>query len=305
MNAKIQLALWISHPVLELLLASALVWRRLYRRFPVFFAFVVFQLLHFAVLFPIHQSGNYKLYFYSYWISSTIDLTFGFLVIHEIFLDVFRAYHTLRDLGTILFKWAALVMMIVALVVAVSAPTERSPIVVAVLTMQRCVRVIQCGLVLFLMIFSNYLAVSWKQPSFGIALGMGVLASTQLAGNALYSGLKISGSSFALANTSLYCCTVLVWLGYAAMKAAAPVDVATALVSQRWERSLTDLQHPAPAGSLIPMFERMVDRALSRNAEQSEHLEYRALDAGAIPELPPSVSISPSLRPEIASIISH
>ncbi len=304
-NAKIQFVLWISHPVLELLLAAALIWRRLYRKFPVFFYFIIFQLLHFAVMFPIHQYASYNLYFYSYWVASTIDLTFGFLVIHEIFLDVFRAYHTLRDLGTILFKWAALVMMIVALVVAVSSPAEQSPIVVAVLTMQRCVRVIQCGLVLFLMIFSNYLAVSWKQHSFGIALGMGVLASTQLAGNALYSGLKISGSSFVLANTALYCCTLLVWLGYAAVKAAAPVDLTTALVSQRWERSLTDLQHPAPAGSLIPMFERMVDRALSRSTKEPDHLEYCALDTRPIPELPPSISMSPSLRPDVARIVSH
>jgi hypothetical protein len=296
-NPKVQLMLWISHPVLELLLATALFWRKLNRKFPVFFAFVVFQLLHFAILFPIHQYGRYSLYFYSYWIASTIDLTFGFLVIHEIFLDVFRAYHTLRDMGTILFKWAALVMMIVALVVAVSGTTEGSPIVMAVLTMQRCVRVIQIGLVLFLMIFSNYLAVSWKQYSFGIALGMGVLAGTQLAGNALYSGLKISDTSFALANTSMYCCTILVWLAYAARKAPAPVDVATALVSQRWERSLTDLQHPAPAGSLIPMFERMVDRALSRSAKDPEHLEYSVVDVRPLSEIPPSLSISPSLRP--------
>ena len=296
MNAKIQLALWISHPVLELLLASALVWRRLYRRFPVFFAFVVFQLLHFAVLFPIHQSGNYKLYFYSYWISSTIDLTFGFLVIHEIFLDVFRAYHTLRDLGTILFKWAALVMMIVALVVAVSAPTERSPIVVAVLTMQRCVRVIQSGMVLFLMIFSNYLAVSWKQPSFGIALGLGVLAGSQLAGNALYSGGDISGPAFVLANMSLYCLTVLVWLAYAATKAALPRNTATALVSQRWEESLNDLQYAAPSDSLIPMYERMVDRALSRNASDPEPPEHDARNDRSAQEVETPLSAAPPLR---------
>jgi hypothetical protein len=33
---------------------------------------------------------------------------------------------------------------------------------------------------------------------------------------------------------------------------------------QRWEQSLNDIQHPVAADSLIPMFEGMVDRALSR-----------------------------------------
>jgi hypothetical protein len=295
-NAKIQLVLWISHPVLELLLAAALLWRKLHRKFPVFFAFVVFQLVHFAILFPIHQYGSYNLYFYSYWIASTIGLIFSFLVIHEIFVDVFRPYHTLRDLGTILFKWAALVMMIVALVVAVSSPTGQSPVIVALLTMQRCVRVIQCGMVLFLMIFSNYLAVSWKQPSFGIALGLGVLAGTQLAGNALYTGGEISGPAFVLANMSLYCITILVWLAYAATKAALPQNMATPLVSQRWEESLNDLQYAAPADSLIPMYERMVDRALSRNAKDPEQLKYQTREDRPVREVEPSLSATPSLR---------
>jgi hypothetical protein len=33
---------------------------------------------------------------------------------------------------------------------------------------------------------------------------------------------------------------------------------------QRWEQSLNDIQHPVAPDSLIPMFEGMVDRALSR-----------------------------------------
>jgi len=47
----------------------------------------------------------------------------GFKVIHEVFLDVFRPYHTLRDLGSVLFKWAGLVMLMVACVVAASTPS--------------------------------------------------------------------------------------------------------------------------------------------------------------------------------------
>jgi len=270
MNAKIQLALWVSHPALELLLAAAMVWRKLHRKFPVFFAYVVFQVVSFGVLFPIHQYGSYTLYFYSYWFKATVSLAIGFKVIHEIFLDVFRSYHTLRDLGTVLFKWAALVMVFVALVVAVSSPAGQSPIVVAVFTMQRCVRVIQCGLVLFLMVFSSYLAVSWKQYSFGIALGFGLFAGTELAGGALYIGNQISESTMGVLVTASYSIAVLLWLGYALTKAALRHTSTAPLVSQRWEQSLTDLQHPAPADSLIPMFEGMVDRAFSKSSTEPE-----------------------------------
>jgi len=278
-NAKIQLALWMFHPALELPLAAAMVWHKLHRKFPVFFSYIVFQLVNFAILFPIHQYGGYRLYFYSFWISAVISLAIGFKVIHEIFLEVFRPYHTLKDLGTVLFKWAALVMFFVALVVAASTPSGESPIVVAVFTMRRCVRVTQCGLVLFLLVFSRYLAVSWKQHSFGIALGFGLYAGAELAGGALYVGGLISEATMGFVDTSSYCCAVLLWLGYALTKAWSKQAV-TPLVSQRWEQSLTDLQHPGPADSLIPMFEGMVDRAFSKSS--SSEAEGTALSTKSL-----------------------
>ncbi len=41
------------------------------------------------------------------------------------------------------------------------------------------------------------------------------------------------------------------------------------LQPQRWEQSLSDIHHPLPADSLIPMFEGMVDRALSRTQPEA------------------------------------
>jgi hypothetical protein len=267
-HPKLQLALWISCPALELLLSVAILWRNLHRKFPVFFAYVVFQIINFAVIFPAHQYGSYNFYFYSYWTGATISMAIGFKVIHEIFLDVFRPYHTLKDLGTVLFKWASLVMIFVALVVAVTSPPGQSPIILAVMTMQRCVRVIQCGLILFLLVFSRYLAVSWKQHSFGTACGFGLFAAAELAGSALYAGGAISEETLGLLITVFYIFAVLVWTGYALTPAPSRQSPA-ALVSQRWEQSLTDLQHPVAADSLIPMFESMVDRAFSKNKEHS------------------------------------
>lgn len=298
MNPKIQLALWISHPALELLLAVGLVWRKLHTKFPVFFAYVVFQIVNFALLFPIHEYGGSELYFYSYWVSAIISLAIGFKVIHEIFLDVFRPYHTLKDLGTVLFKWAALVMIFVALVVAVSSPSGQSPIVVAVFTMQRCVRVIQCGLVLFLMVFSSYLAVSWAQFSFGIALGFSLFAGAELAGSALYVGGQIHGTTMSLLDTSSYSFAVLLWIGYALAKAGDRDKSVAPLVSQRWEQSLTELQHPAAGDSLIPMFEGMVDRAFSRTGNEVEHepAKYRSRTNPSTPDLQESSPLPTRLR---------
>ena len=93
-----------------------------------------------------------------YWSTTAVSVGLGFKIIHEIFLDIFRPYHTLKDLGSVLFKWAGLVMVLVAGVAAASSPaSESGPLVQAVLTLQRSVRVVQCGLVFFLLVFSRYL----------------------------------------------------------------------------------------------------------------------------------------------------
>ena len=102
-------------------------------------------------------------------------------MIHEVFVDVFRLFHTLRDLGTVLFKWAGLVMLLVAGVVSVSTnSSEMAPWMQAIITSQRCVRMIQVGMVLFLLFFAHYLGVSRRQHSFGIALGFGSFAMVEL-----------------------------------------------------------------------------------------------------------------------------
>src|SRR5256886_11035974 len=114
MNPKVQLALWIAHPLLQLSVAAVMFHRKSHKVFPVFFTYLISQILMFSILFPIYRSEYSEIFFYAYWSCAAISLAIGFKVIHEIFLDIFRPYHTLKDLGSVLFQWAALVMLLVA-----------------------------------------------------------------------------------------------------------------------------------------------------------------------------------------------
>ena len=278
MNSRYQFAsylLWIAHPVLQAAVVGFMFRRKYYRTFPYFFAYLLAQIASFAVVFPIYVSRSYSSFFYAYWTSAAVGVILGFKVIHEVFLDIFRPYHTLKDLGSVLFKWSALVMVLVAGVVSASTPvTEQGPIVQGIMTLQRSVRVIQCGLILFLMVFSSYLGVSWRQRSFGIALGFGVFAAVELGLGALnMSGvMRFNPLTAGLVNMTAYNSSIVVWLVYSVLKSPARDVPVNQLRSQRWERSLTDLQHPVPGDSLIPMFEGMVDRAFSKTSQYStEH----------------------------------
>ena len=70
-------------------------------------------------------------------------------------------------------------------------------------------------------------------------------------------------------NMAAYNGSLLVWLGYVVVKSPARDASVSLLQPQRWEQSLTDIHHPLPADSLIPMFEGMVDRALSRTQPEA------------------------------------
>src|SRR5579863_7733386 len=162
-------ALWLAHPILEVGIAGVMLRCGLYRKFKFFFGYILTQLAIFAVIFPA-MWHNYSAAFYLYWSCLAVSAACGFGVIHEVFVDVFRSFHTLRDLGTVLFKWAGLVMLLVAVVVSVStSSSEIEPWMQAIITSQRCVRIIQVGMVLFLLFFSHYVGVSRRQHSFGIA----------------------------------------------------------------------------------------------------------------------------------------
>ena len=273
-------ALWCAHPVLQLAVAGVMFQHKLHRKFPVFFAYALSQVAIFSVVFA-SRSNSYA-FFYTYWITAAISLALGFWVIYELFLDIFQPYHTLKDLGTVLFKWAGLVMLLAAGVVAAASPAPYSqdgPLVQAVFTVQRCVRVIQCGLILFLLLFSRYLGVSWRQKSFGIALGFGTFAAVELFVGALLSVSNTYEGTCAIVNMIAYNLSILVWLGYMWAKEKARDSSAVLLMSQRWDQSFMDLQHPMPSVSLIPMFENMVEQAISRVQESSPAVAHEDIPA--------------------------
>jgi len=263
------LCLWYAQPALHLAAAAALWRRKLHKQFPFFFTFLLVQVGIFAATVPFYGGYKwYRWYFCLYWGGEAVNAVLGFKVIHEIFLDVFRPYHALKDLGTPVFGWAGAVMLLVSVVVAASNPIGHDPVLQAVTTLERAVHVVQVGLVLFLVIFSGFLGVSRRQICFGIALGFGLCAGAELMMLAMYSGKLIGHAHMQVLNMVGYDLAVVTWIGYGLWGTIARQAGINPLRTQRWERSLADLQ-PGSNDSLIPMFEGMVERAFSH----SSHLD--------------------------------
>ena len=103
-------------------------------------------------------------------------------MLQEIFKDAFRPYEALRDLSVILFRWSALVVLLVGVMWAINGnhKSDNGAIVDAILLAERSVRLMQCGLVFFLLLFSEYLGISRRSPLFGISLGFGLFAAVNM-----------------------------------------------------------------------------------------------------------------------------
>jgi len=266
------MGLWYAQPALHLTVATVMWRRQLYKQFPVFFAYLLTQICFFAITYPIfiiYGIDNMP-YFAIFWLSQLVNAVLCFKIIHEVFLDVFRPYHSLKDLGTPIFKWAGLVMLLVSAVVAASNSSDQDPVVHAVLTLQRSVRLVQFGLILFLILFSRFLGVSRKQISFGVALGFGIAAGVELMLIAMHTGGLVGHAMLNLVNMTCYDISTLIWLGYSFSRVVARDSNLNYLQTQRWEQGVAELQPSLPNDSLIPMFEGMVERAFSRSSSPEE-----------------------------------
>ena len=179
------------------------------------------------------------------------------------------SFHTLRDLGSVLFKWAGLVMFWLPESSRFRPiPPKSPPWMQAIITSQRCVRFIQVGMVLFLLFFAHYVGVSRRQLSFGIALGFGSFAVVELILISSWVGNHLGGPWMGMVNMLAYNGSLGCGLAMCP-EATGSRGTQSLLQPQRWEQSLSDIHDPLPPDSLIPMFEGMVDRALSRSNQEA------------------------------------
>ena len=257
-------ALWFAGPALQALVAYFMVKKRYKNEYPAFFTYTVFQAATAFMLFGVWKYLGYAIYYYAFWTVNAIGVLLAFIVMHEVFVDAFRPYEALRDLGAMLFRWSGLILlMLAALSAFVSRQTDVDIMYDSLVAVQRSVLVMQCGLVLFLILFSRYLGISGRHYLFGIALGFGVNASLDLVMWTARSYLGFTATTaLRIFSSAGYFLAIAIWLTYTMAKAAERRKTEVVPQSERWNHALAvALDLPQSEGFLFDM-ERTVDRLL-------------------------------------------
>jgi hypothetical protein len=262
-------ALWIAPiPILALLVAT-MRRRNQQRDFPVFFTYAVFQIVSIALLFVCYHV-SYKAYFCIYWLTSAAGVVLGFAVMREIFANLFRAYDALRDLGSVLFRWATVVLVMVAVVtVASGAPSKVKGLVMVIFALERSVRVMQCGLVLFMLLFSAHLGISSKHHVFGISLGFGVFASVELMILTAYAFGTHETIGMNILKAVTYTAATVIWSYYMLSPEPERITDNARAHSERWNIALANVRDPEY--NFLPMVESVVERVLSQRHIDVDH----------------------------------
>ena len=165
--------LWVAPNLLLAVLAVLLCQRGLHKQFRGFIVYAGFQAVQWAVLYPIDlvPSIPAETFWRVLWLSLLIQSLIVFVLISEIFADVFGCYPALAKFGKYLIRGAGAILVLVATVVAAQAPIDNTFwLIPASHILEEAMNVVSCGLIFLLFLSAAYFRLTWKHGVFGIAV---------------------------------------------------------------------------------------------------------------------------------------
>jgi hypothetical protein len=256
---------------------AVIVRRKIRSDLPFFLIYVVVSIVSnlFLSAFPMWGNVRSTAYFYSWWGFYTLLMLLEFGIMYEIFSNVLKPYSGLVDLGKMLFRWAALFLLLVAAIAAFSTTgVVMTKCLAAVALIERNLRLMQCGLLLLFFLLERKLGLSWRSYPVGLALGLGVSSALSLSSTFITLHIPSLAAAFAIADSGLTFLIVLYWsFCFARTQAVAQtvLDSPSKLIFQRWNEALqstpmTEDKNPslATVDSFLPGIEKTVDRVLAR-----------------------------------------
>ena len=181
----------IASIALQLLLAATLLAKKAWHKYPMFTAYVFFNLFETAATFSGHRMGAaYWGYFYTFWICEAIGIFLGLAVVREIFTNIFSPHAALRKLATLIFRIAVVALILLACGAIYEQSGNARSIARVLLLATDATRIVELGLIMFLFLSSSAFGLHWRQNEFGIALGLGTCAAVELVNVTLMTHLS-------------------------------------------------------------------------------------------------------------------
>jgi hypothetical protein len=261
--------------------------RKLHHRLPAMGGYLALRVASMPVLliffygqerqwFNGHSSN---MYFYFYWAVYLASAVLLFFVCIEVFRSALSAFSGFQRLGTVVFRWAALASVVISLSTISFDHSSLLSIPAIAFRLMRSVSVLELCLLGFLCLSMNALRLSVRDMTFGIALGFGLMSSSDFILASFWSRNTSLTDPLQLVYESLILVVLGIWIVYAALPEPArqPVMMPANSTILRWNGIASALGHTGtqvavqPAGGFVLTdVERAVEGVLIRNLKSRE-----------------------------------
>ncbi len=262
--------------------------KKLQRRFPAMSIYLALHVGSMPVLLLLlygqaqHWFNDYcfVFYFFAYWTVYIASAILLFFVTVEVFRSALSAFPGLMKFGVVVFRWAAVVSVIVSLATISYGHPSILMLSDIAFGLMRSVSILELCLLAFLCLSMNALHISVRDLTFGIALGFGLMSSNDFILASLLSRNTSLTSPLQFLNESV----ILITLGAGAIffalpePARKPIVMPASSTIYRWNEIASALGHTGtqvavqqPANSFfLTDVERVVDKVLTRSLKGSE-----------------------------------
>ena len=223
-----------------------------------------------------------QIYYFGFFAAYLVSTVLLFFICIEVFRSALAAFPGIAKLAIVIFRWAAVVSIIVSLTSISYAHKGIYVIADVSYGLMHSVSVLELCLLAFLCLSMNALRLTVRDLSFGIALGFGVMSSadfivaswiSRVASPSLTDPLQFVYESLILG-------TLAIWMVYSILPEPPqkPVLMPASSTIYRWNEIASALGHTGtqvamqqPANSFfLSDVERVVEKVLARNMKGRE-----------------------------------
>ena len=180
MNAdSIDVTMILASLALQTVLLGLIVWRRVYRRMPVFFAFLIWCMFSgVAATFAIHLAKPE--YLLAFVLNMAIDTLFQLAILGELGKNVLRANRTDRPGKPVLILLIAIAILLLWSLTQWNTPPHDSALWLLFVRLRQSSATLRVALLLAMAWISRFKNLHWPEQELRIATGLGAMALVSL-----------------------------------------------------------------------------------------------------------------------------
>ena len=221
-----------------------------------------------------------RLYYFGFFATYVAGAVLMFFICIEVFRAALASFPGITNLAIVIFRWAAVVSVIVSLTSINYANRGLVLIADVAYGLMHSVSVLELCLLAFLCLSMNALRLTVRDLSFGIAFGFGVMTSGDFIVASWSSHFTSANDPVQFVFEALVLASLGIWMLYCVLPEPArkPVLMPASSTIYRWNEIASALGHTGtkvavqqPANSFfLSDVERVVEKVLARNMKGRE-----------------------------------